>query len=320
MITRRRVLAGGVALVAASRHAAASERVTLLVGSPAGTPADTTCRAFAEFLGRQLGATEMVVRNVPGEAGLTALNALADAPPTGATLGWMSAPALPARMIDRSADTLLARLTLVGAIEREPIAFVSPAATPLDSVQDIIRRSGEDADSVPLGTPPAGSAPHLAALRLQMLAQTRLNIVTFPSSDAAVQAVTDGNVAVAALGLSDAIAGLRDGKLAGVGIAAKARADILPDLPVLNEAGVPLSATIRRGLALPAGVPAPVVARLAAALQAIAADQDFRDQADATGFLVAWIEGAAWAVQMEAERADLAKLWASEPWLNSNGG
>ncbi|MDR3536872.1 MAG: tripartite tricarboxylate transporter substrate-binding protein [Acetobacteraceae bacterium] len=320
MISRRRVLVGGVALAAASRHAAATEPVTLLVGAPADTPADAICRTFAQFLGRQLGDTEVAVRNVPGEAGLNVLNALADAPPTGATLGWISAPALPARMVDRSADTLLSRLTLIGAVEREPIAFVSPVATPLDSVQEIIRRSGEDADSVPLGTPPAGSAPHLAALRLQLLAQTRLNIVTFPSSDAALQAVTDGNVAAAALGLSDAIAGLREGKLAGVGIAAKARADMLPDLPVLNEAGVPLSATIRRGLAVPAGVPEPVVARFAAALKAISEDQDFRDQADSTGFLVVWIDGASWAAQMEAERADLAKLWASEPWLNSNGG
>jgi tripartite-type tricarboxylate transporter receptor subunit TctC len=306
--------------MAARRPAIAGSRITLLVGAHAGTPPDDVCRAFVPFLARQLGSAEIAVVNVPGEAGLNALNLLAESPPTGATLGWVSAPSLPARMVDRSADSVLSRLLLLGAIEREPIAFVSPAATPLDSVSEIIRRSGEDADSVPLGTPPAGSPPHLAALRLQLLAQTRLNIVTFPSAAAALQAVTDGNVSAAALGLSDAISGLRDGKLVGLGIAAKSRADLLPDLPALNEAGLPLSATIRRGLAVPAGVPEPIVARLTAALQAVSVDPAFREKADNTGFLVVWIDGKAWTDQMLAERSELARLWATEPWLNSGGG
>lgn len=314
------MLAGGASLVAATRPAVATNRVTLLVGAAADTQADAICRAFATFLGAALGSTEVAVHNVTGEGGLNALNALADAPPSGATLAWVNAPTIPARMVDRAADTLLSRVTLVGAVEREPIAFVSPAATPLDSVQEIIRRSGEDADSVPLGTPPAGSPPHLAALRLQLLAQTRLNIVTFPSSAAALQAVIAGNVSAAALGLTDAIGGLRDDKLAGVGIATRTRADMLPDLPALKEAGVPLSTTIRRGLAVPAGTPPAVVARLAGALTAISTDPAFKEQADATGFLPVWIDGTTWATQVEAERVELARLWASEPWLNSNGG
>ncbi len=318
MITRRLALGGAAALAATARVARAGAGTTLIVGAPAGTPPDERCRSFAAVLARHLGVG-LTVRNVPGHAGLDALNALMDAPATGTTLGWVNAPTIPARMVDRGGDMILSRLTLVGAVEREPIAFVSPAATPLDSVQEIIRRSGEDADSVPLGTPPAGSPPHLAALRLQLLAQTRLNIVTFPSSAAALQAVIAGNVAAAALGLTDAIGGLRDNKLSGLGIAAHSRTDMLPDLPVLNEAGVPLSATIRRGLAVPSGVPAAMVAKLAEALKAVSADPDFKDEADTTGFLAVWIDGPAWTVQMTSEQADLAKLWASEPWLNSNG-
>ncbi|MBN8873699.1 MAG: hypothetical protein J0H67_12745 [Rhodospirillales bacterium] len=320
MIARRAALAGGVALLAGGAAARAASRMTLAIGAKAGTPPDAICRAFAPFLSQRLDGAEIAIRNLPGEAGLVALNALAAAPPTGATVGWVSAPNLPARMVDHAADGLLGRLTLIGAIEREPIAFVSPAAAPLDSVQDIVRRAAEDADAVPIGTPPAGSPPHLAALRLQLLTQTRLNIVTFPSALAARQAVIAGNVAAAALGLSDAIGALREDKLAGIGIAARARAGMLPDLPVLNEAGVPLSATIRRGLAVPVGVPDAVVQRLTQALRAITADPAFREHADETGFLATWIDGPTWTAQITAERQELAKLWASEPWLQSGGG
>jgi tripartite-type tricarboxylate transporter receptor subunit TctC len=319
-IPRRRVLIGAAAVLACRRPARAGNHVTLIVGAVPATPPDALARSFAGLLGRALGNTEVAIRNLPGNGGLTALEALADAPPTGGTLGWVASPTIPARMVDREAGTLLTRLALLGAVEREPIAFVSPAAAPLDSVQEVIRRAAEDADAVPLGTPPAGSPPHLAALRLQLLTQTRLNIVTFPSAAAALQAVVSGNVAAAALGLTDAIGPLRDDKLSGIGIAAHNRAGLLPDLPVLNEGGVPLSASIRRGLALPAAVPAEVTARFAAALQAVAADPDFRDQADQAGFLPVWLDGAGWTAQIAAERADLTRLWASEPWLNSNGG
>jgi tripartite-type tricarboxylate transporter receptor subunit TctC len=331
VIPRRGLLAGtgaaalalttvAVTLVAPPWHAArASRRLTLLVGATAGSAADRAARAFAPFLERQLASTGIVLRNLPDQAGLTGFQALADAPPSGNTLGWVATPILPARLVDRDAGTLLPRLRLLGAVQREPIAFVSPAATPLETMQDIVRRSGEDADAVPLGTPPPGSAPHLATLKLQVLAGTRLNIVTFPSAAAARQAAVGGNLAAAALGMADVIDDLREGRLAGLGIAAEDRAGALPDMPALNEAGLKLEAAITRGVAAPAGLPDDAAAHLAGALQGVVADPDFRAQAEASGFQVAWIDGAAWTAMVEEERARLAMLWATEPWLQSAG-
>jgi putative tricarboxylic transport membrane protein len=197
---------------------------------------------------------------------------------------------------------------------------VSPASDPANSVQDIIRRAGEDADAVPLGTPPAGSPPHLAALRLQVLAQTRLNIVTFPSSAAARQAVLAGNVSAAALGLSSVIGDVRDGNLTAIGIAAKRRFGLLPDAPILDEAGIPLSAFIRRGIAVPAGTPGDLVAMLADSVRAVTEDEAFRQQAEASGYYATWADGPSWRAQMDIEQAALTRLWQIEPWLSSSGG
>jgi tripartite-type tricarboxylate transporter receptor subunit TctC len=214
---------------------------------------------------------------------------------------------------------------MIGEVEHEPVAFVSPAADPADSVQDIIRRAADDADAVPLGTPPAGSPPHLAALRLQVLAQTQLNIVTFPSAAAARQAVLAGNVSAAALGLSAVIGDVRDADLTAIGIAAGRRFGLLPgapvlDAPTLDEGGIPLAAFIRRGIAVPAGTPPESVASLAGAMRSVAQDDAFRTQAEANGTYAAWADGPDWLARMQTEQAALASLWETNPWLSSSGG
>jgi tripartite-type tricarboxylate transporter receptor subunit TctC len=319
VITRRRLLGCGAALAFAS-VARADTPLTLLVGARPGSPADEQARAFVPFLARQLPGTAITVSNIKGGAGCAAFQALIASAPTGATLGWVATPTLPARMVDRGMDDLLRRIVLIGAVQKEPIAIVSPAASPLGSVQDIVARAADDAEAVPLGTPPPGSPPHLAALRLQALAGTRLNIVAFPSAAAARQAVIAENVAAASLGLSDAIADLREGRLAGLGVAAANRADAFPDMPLLRDAGLDLSATIRRGLAAPIGLPEAVAQRLARALQAVVDDPEFRERADLGGFIPTWRDGEAWATQARDECVELTKLWATEPWLQEGTG
>jgi putative tricarboxylic transport membrane protein len=314
VISRRRILIAVAGLPLLPR-AEASPTATLLVGAKPGSTTDILARAFVPFLRRHMPDIALDVANVPGAAGLAALQALAAAEPTGTVLGWVATPTLPARVVDRNADDLPPRITLVGAIEKEPIAIVSPPASPLTSVQDIVAKAADDADAVPLGTPPPGSPPHLAALRLQALAGTRLNIVAFPSAAAARQAAIAGNVAAAALGLSSAIGDLREERLAGLGIATTTRADAFPDLPPLRDSGLDLSALIRRGLAAPVGLPDAMLAPLGNALRAIADDPEFRDLATDGGYASGWRDSATWTREAEDERDELARLWATEPWL-----
>jgi tripartite-type tricarboxylate transporter receptor subunit TctC len=327
---RRRDLLAGVSAAALTPLTGRAEDqpkrpVTLLLGFPAGAVPDKAVRDFLAFLAPRLPAIDIRPRYVPGEAGRPMLTALGEAPPDGTTIGWVITPTLAARMIDRGDPSLGDHIRLVGEVEHEPIAFVSPAADPVESVQDIIQRAADDADAVPLGTPPAGSPPHLAALRLQVLAQTQLNIVTFPSAAAARQAVLAGNVSAAALGLSAVIGDIRDADLTAIGIAAGRRFGLLPDAPVLDaptldEGGIPLAAFIRRGIAVPAGTPSDLVAPLAEAMRSVVQDDAFRTQAEANGTYAAWADGPDWLKRMRTEQAALASLWETNPWLSSSGG
>ena len=99
-----------------------SETLALLVGARAGSGtgragARPSCRSS-----RAICRTRRFdVRNIQGSAGLAAAQALAEAAPTGAVLGWVATPTLPARMVDRGADDLLQRIILLGAVQKEPI-------------------------------------------------------------------------------------------------------------------------------------------------------------------------------------------------------
>jgi tripartite-type tricarboxylate transporter receptor subunit TctC len=291
----------------------------MLTAAPAGTNGDEIARSFAHYFERLLDGPEIQVRSVPGDGGRAALRTLADSQPTGSTIGWVLTPVLPARAVDRGDPGLPSRLGLLGSVLREPIAFVASPTDPLDSVRDMIERANQDTGGLPLGTPPPGSPSHLAVLRLQVMTQTRLNIIPFPSAAAARQALLGGNITVAALGLSDVVTALRDEKLVGLGIAARHRSGILPDLPILSEAGVPLAAWIHRGLAVPAGSPREVTEPLIAALQAVVDDAAFRKQAETLGLLAAWSDGPSWHARMEREVVELTALWAVDPWLNARG-
>jgi tripartite-type tricarboxylate transporter receptor subunit TctC len=319
--SRRRLLIGATALAASlPRRARAGQTLSLLVGAAAGSGADQGARAFAPFLERHLPHTAVEIHNLPEDAGLAAYRALAQADPSGRVVGWVATPALPARMVDRGGGALMQRISLLGAVQREPIAIVSLAATPIGGGHDAIRHTSAAGEAAPLGTPPPGSPPHLAALRVQELAGVPLNIIAFPSAAAVRQAVLAGNVAAAMLGLGDVIAMLREGRLVGVCLNGGERVVAFPAMPPLRDSGLPLTAAIRRGLAAPAGLAPETTERLRAALRDIIADPEFRGQADAGGFEADLTDGPNWSTEAETDRASLALLWQKAPWLPTRTG
>ncbi|MCX7379563.1 MAG: tripartite tricarboxylate transporter substrate-binding protein [Alphaproteobacteria bacterium] len=324
-LTRRALLATPLALAATTAQARTQPPPTppllsLVVGSPPGRGADPSARAFAPFLERHLRNVRVAVLNRPGEAGLAALRLLASSDASGLTLGWVSSPTLPARMVDRDAPGLLDRLRLVGAVQKEPLVFVSSPRSPLASVGDLLRRAGKDSAAMALGTPPEGSPGHLVALRLQALTGTKLQIVAFPSATAARQAAQEGHAAAAVLAMADAIEALRDGTLSGLGVATRRPHRAMPDVAPLHASGVALQATILRGLALPAAADPARIAALQSALTRIAADPEFIAAGDESGFQPITLPGPAWTAEVEKDYAIFTTLWSLSPWTPTPTG
>ncbi|MDO9706741.1 tripartite tricarboxylate transporter substrate-binding protein [Paracraurococcus lichenis] len=306
---RRALGAAALGLLRPGLAAAQPGPVTLLVGAPPGSGADSWARGFAPFLERHWPRAMVAVVNRPGEGGLAAARSIAAAPADARLIGAVGTPLLLARAVAARAEALLDRLAFVAAVAEEPLVLVGLAGTTDDL--DALRALGPQAV---LGTPPHGSAAQLAGIALGRALP--MGLLSFPNAAAARQAVLAGNIAAALLAVPDAIAALRDGRLAGLALAQEQRSDLLPEVPTFLEQGIPLRLAAHRGFAVPAGTEAAPLQPLLQALRAVVADPEFAAQAQAQGYIPRFIGPTAWEPMLRRRLAELSERWATDPWTS----
>ena len=310
-LSRRAALALPFALgVSGPAMAEATRRngVELLVGAPARSPADLWARSVAPFLERHWTRVAVGVRNLPGRGGLDALAMLAASTPDRKLIGVITAPLLLCRAIEAGETSPILRIMPLAAVLEESMVLVGPP----DGASDLAALRAGTAGR-PLGTPPPGSAGHVAALRLD--SRLDMAVLAFPSAVAARQAALSGHVPAAMLSMPDAILALREGRLVGLGVAAARRSALVPDMPTLREQGIDLVASAQRGFALPPGAPDAVRDALLLGLEAMAKDPDFIAAAAVGGQTARFLGQATWMRLLTRLDDDLRRRWQDEPWL-----
>ena len=274
MITRRRLAALPLAfpvLIAPAlvRPTLAQETrlpegpMRLVVPFPPGGPNDIVARVLAQKMGALL-QRPMVVENRSGAGGVVGTDAVAKSAADGRTLCLTSAgaiaisPALGAPMpFDVVRD--LAPITLV-ALMPELLA-VTPSL-PVRTVAELVAYAKTNPGKLNFGSSGNGSMPHLAGESLR--AAAGIDIVHVPYRGAA-PAVTDlmaGQVQMMFADMPAMMAQVQGGALRPLALASGERSPLLPDVPTMAEAGVPVLADNWYGLVTAAKVPAPLQALL----------------------------------------------------------
>jgi len=310
--TSRRALlrcAAALPVVLDGRHAGAEGRsVTLLVGATPGGAADEWARGFAPFLERHWPGSSVAVRNLPGEDGLAAMRALAAAQADGRLIGAVSTPLLLARAVQRSETALLDGLHFVAAVVEEPVVLI---ANP-DLAEDLAALRALGPRTI-LGTPSAGSAAQLAATAFSRTAP--MDLLAFPNASAARQAVLAGHIPCAMVAISEVVAPLRKGRLAGLAIARKQRSRLAPEVPTFMEQGIALAVTSQRGFAVAAGTAPAAEEPVLQGLRSAVADPEFTAQAEALGVEPSFIARSEWEPELRRTLADLTARWVRDPWI-----
>jgi tripartite-type tricarboxylate transporter receptor subunit TctC len=270
------LLGVGLATVLAAFTAAAraadypSRPVHLIVAFSAGGPTDFVARLLADKLKGLLGQS-VLVENKPGANAAIGADYVARAEPDGYTLFLTTSGAVainPHLRADLPYDPIRDFAPISRVIITREILVVG-AAAPVKTVAELVALAKAKPGEVALASTGVGSPPHLAMELLQQGAGVKMLHVPYRGAAPAITDILGGQVMGAFLDLPVVKPQIVAGTLRALGTASAKRDEVLPDVPTLEEQGVHgVNADNWYALLAPAKTPAPVVAKLNAAVHA----------------------------------------------------
>jgi tripartite-type tricarboxylate transporter receptor subunit TctC len=281
-IPRRQFLylaAGAAALPAASRVARAdtypARPIRLVLPFPPGGVFDIIGRPWADKVKTSLGT--VFVDNQPGAGGSLAAQLVAHAPPDGYTIFLGSSSIHLAEMVLREHPLLDPMKDLVPASMVAITCFgltVHPSV-PVQNLKELIDYVKANPGKLSYGTPGAGTMNHLSGEMLKSLADIKdLPHVPYRGAGPGMADLIGGQIPIFIPAMTSQVLEFhRTGKLRLLAITNPTRLPIAPEIPTAAESGVPGLVTQQvLGIFTPTGVPAPIIAQIAAANAAAMAD------------------------------------------------
>jgi tripartite-type tricarboxylate transporter receptor subunit TctC len=284
--TWHRIAALVLAAAAACAHAQGypSRPVTLIVPFAAGGPTDTLGRILGERISRPLGQT-VVVENVAGAGGTIANNRMMQAAADGHTvaIGHLGTHVLAPAVQQLSVDYVNG-FEPVALVATNPQVMVSKNDLPAKDLKELIAHVKANPGKVSYGTGGPGTPSHVMAVYFGNELSSPLNIIHYKGAAPALQDVIAGHVDLTFDQAATGLAQVRAGKVRGYAITAKSRLPSAPDIPTVDEAGLPgFYMSIWHAIWVPKGTPRDVIAKLNAAVREALADPAIRKRFEDLG-------------------------------------
>lgn len=318
VLTKRLFLASAFAAVSSPTLAQAwpAKSIRMIVPLAPGATADIVARLFADELSKALGQT-VVVDNKTGAGGTIATAELARAPGDGYTMGLVSQGTMvfniglyKAPGYDPLKD--LALVAASGGVSN--VLIVSPD-NPAKTVADLLAQARAKPGELTYASGGVGTSHHMSGVLLELRTGVKLQHVPYRATPAGIQAVANGEVTMGLFNTPTVIGLIKGGKLRALAVTSEKRSELLPDVPTMAEAGVKdYVFNTWMGFAVPASVPAPVIARLNAEINRIGQLPQVREKMLAQGIDMLPPESPAAAQKLV--RDDLA-LWV--PIIKASG-
>jgi len=278
-------VAGLLALVGVAHgQAFPTKQITLVVPFSAGGPTDTLARIMAERMSRSLGQT-VVVDNTTGAAGTVGVGRVARAAADGYTIGighWSTHVVNPA--VYQLNYDVLKDFEPLGLIATNPQIVAVRNGLSVNTLQELAAYVKANPDKVTAGTAGVGAASHVAGVYFEQKTGGKLRFIPYRGAGPAMQDLMAGQIDIIFDQAANSIPQIKAGKIRGFAVTAKTRLAAMPDIPTVDEAGVPgLYIAIWHGLWAPKGTPKEVAAKLTAAIMEALTDAQVRERFAALG-------------------------------------
>jgi tripartite-type tricarboxylate transporter receptor subunit TctC len=289
-IRRRVLLALAPALALAPLAASAddawpSKPVRIVVPFAAGGTSDVLARTLGERLQAALKQT-IVIENKAGAGGVIGADSVAKAAPDGYTflLGTIASHAInPALMPKMPYDAAkdFAPVMLLGSISN---VLLVGQNQPYKNVKELIAAAKARPGEIAFASAGQGSSQHMSGETFKLLTGADITHVPYKGSAPAIQDVIGGQVPMSFETVTVALPHIQGGKVRALAVTSATRSKVLPDVPTMQEAGVPgFDVASWQAFYAPAGTPPAIVARLNAELQKIIATPEMKARMDALG-------------------------------------
>ena len=290
---------------AVSLHAAGypEQNIIVIVPFPPGGASDTTARLTGNKLSEIVGKP-VIVENRPGANGAIGATTVKQAKPDGYTLliGSIGVYAINPALYKNLRYDPLKDFDLLSVVVRTPNVLVTSPEFPAKNVAELIAYLKKNPNKVTFASSGVGSSDHLtAALFWQKTGTTGIH-VPYKGGAPAISDLMGGHADVSFQNLGAVAQQIKGGKLKALAVTSDKRADPLPDVPTIAEAGVAdLVVYSWQAAAAPKGLPAEVRAKLETELNAAANAPDVKKQFTDLGFDVVATTGAQFADFLKAE-------------------
>jgi tripartite-type tricarboxylate transporter receptor subunit TctC len=251
--------------------------------APAGST-DILARLLAEGLQQRLGKP-FVVENRPGAGTVIATNFVAKSPPDGYTIMMaVSSLAIDATLYKSLPYDPGKDLALAALVATVPFVLVVNPSLPVSDVADLIKL----AKTRPLsyGSGGIGAFHHLAAALFANMAGIKMTHVPYRGTAPALNDLMGGYIQLMFSDMSAALPLINSGKVRALAVTTKQRVAALPDVPPLDETGVPgYDAAAWQGVIAPAQTPEPVLTKLNGEINAIVTSEEVRARLKGLGMI-----------------------------------
>ena len=256
-----------------------TKTIRMIIPLTPGSGADIAGRIIAQRLSEHW-KQPVIVENRAGAGGQIGTAAVVKAEPDGHTLLVQSSShsANPAIYKSLPYDPLkdLADVAILG---KTPYVMVTAGSGPYKSLKVLIEAAKAKPGEIPFASAGVGTSTHLAAEYVIALAGIKMIHVPFKGSPDAMQDVLGGRSAFYMAPINAGMSLVKDGKLTGLGVSTKTRAEVLPEVPTIAEQGLyDYDMTLWFGMWAPAATPIPVVQKLNAAVNAIVLEPAVKEQ------------------------------------------
>jgi tripartite-type tricarboxylate transporter receptor subunit TctC len=252
--------------------------IRMFVPLPAGSAVDIVARLVGQRLGDRLGQP-IIMENRAGASGALATDAVAKSAPDGYTLGMATSTTHVTTAIlntklpyDPVKDFV--PVALIGIV---PYVLTVSPKLPVKNLAELLALAKSKPRTLSYSSVGQASLAHLATELMSTLAGVELNHVPYRASGPAILDLAEGRIDITFGVLGSSLSLINDGKIRAIAVTTEQRAESIPAVPTMAEAGLPgFEASLWFAVVAPAALPPAILTRLNQDLNAILAQPDVK--------------------------------------------